>query len=354
MEDVSYMHSSFFAVVCRGSKVRKKRGKTGMTDYKEYIYAVYEEKSFSKAAKKLYVSQPWLSAAVKKVEQELDVRLFDRSTTPISLTEAGAYYIQCIEEIRRIEQDMMQHFQEMRNAQHRVLHIGSSMFFCTYVLPSLLQDFRAAYPHVVIRFEEGNSQQLLQRMLNGKLDVILEAEQLINQQIVHIPWLKEEIVLAVPASYAVNQTLSAYRYSFDEFLHRDTVHKDPVPLQQFQKEQFLLLTEGNDSYARSLKLCEHAGFTPHVSMYLTQMMTAYYLACEGQGIAFLRSTIPSYVTPTDAVVFYRLDDSLAFRQTYIHYPQKGISPIQSELIQFLQEAMDSSTDTANADNRQRI
>lgn len=269
MEDVSYMHSSFFAVVCRDSKVRKKRGKTGMTDYKEYIYAVYEEKSFSKAAKKLYVSQPWLSAAVKKVEQELDVRLFDRSTTPISLTEAGAYYIQCIEEIRRIEQDMMQHFQEMRNAQHRVLHIGSSMFFCTYVLPSLLQDFRTAYPHVVIRFEEGNSQQLLQRMLNGKLDVILEAEQLINQQIVHIPWLKEEIVLAVPASYAVNQTLSAYRYSFDEFLHRDTVHKDPVPLQQFQKEQFFLLTEGNDSYARSLKLCEHAGFTPHVSMYLT-------------------------------------------------------------------------------------
>lgn len=93
-----------------------------MTDYKEYIYAVYQEKSFSKAAKKLYVSQPWLSATVKKVEQELDVRLFDRSTTPISLTEAGAYYIQRVEEIRRIEQDMIQHFQELRNAQHRVLH----------------------------------------------------------------------------------------------------------------------------------------------------------------------------------------------------------------------------------------
>ncbi len=325
-----------------------------MTDYKEYIYAVYEEKSFSKAAKKLYVSQPWLSAAVKKVEQELDVRLFDRSTTPISLTEAGTYYIQCIEEIRRIEQDMMQHFQELRNAQHRVLHIGSSMFFCTYVLPNLLQAFRAAYPHVVIRFEEGNSQQLLQRMLNGKLDVIIEAQPLYNKQIVRVPWLDEELVLAVPASYEVNQKLSAYRYSFEEFLHRDRLHKDPVPLQLFQHELFLLLAEGNDSYARSMKLCEHAGFTPHVSMYLTQMMTAYYLACEGQGIAFLRSTIPSYVTPTDAVVFYRLDDSLAFRQTYIHYPQKGISSIQRELIQFLQEAMDSSADTQSPGSRQRI
>ena len=62
-----------------------------MTDYKEYIYAVYQEKSFSKAAQKLYVSQPWLSSTVKKVEQEVGLPLFDRSTTPISLTEAGAY-----------------------------------------------------------------------------------------------------------------------------------------------------------------------------------------------------------------------------------------------------------------------
>ena len=62
-----------------------------MTNYKEYIYAVYREKGFSKAAQKLYVSQPWLSATIKKAEQELGLPLFDRSTNPISLTEAGRY-----------------------------------------------------------------------------------------------------------------------------------------------------------------------------------------------------------------------------------------------------------------------
>ena len=64
-----------------------------MTDYKEYIYAIYQEKSFSKAAKKLYVSQPWLSATVKKVGQQLQIPLLYRSTNPISLTDAGRYYI---------------------------------------------------------------------------------------------------------------------------------------------------------------------------------------------------------------------------------------------------------------------
>ena len=57
-----------------------------MLSHIEYIYAVYQERSFSKAARRLYVSQPWLSAAVKKTEQELGAQIFDRSTSPISLT----------------------------------------------------------------------------------------------------------------------------------------------------------------------------------------------------------------------------------------------------------------------------
>jgi len=75
-----------------------------MTDYKEYVYAVYTEKSFSKAAQKLFVSQPWLSSTIKKVEQELGLPLFDRSTTPISLTEAGQYYVEGVEKNMAIEQ----------------------------------------------------------------------------------------------------------------------------------------------------------------------------------------------------------------------------------------------------------
>ena len=77
-----------------------------MLNYKEYIYAIYQEHSFSKAAQKLFVSQPWLSSVVKKVEQEIKTPLFDRSTNPISLTPAGEYYIQQVEKVMAIEEDM--------------------------------------------------------------------------------------------------------------------------------------------------------------------------------------------------------------------------------------------------------
>ena len=310
-----------------------------MTNYKEYIYAVYQEKGFSKAAKKLYVSQPWLSATIKKAEQELGLPLFDRSTNPISLTEAGQYYIEKFEEITAIEEEMREHFKKMRNAGQTELHIGSSMFFCTYVLPSLMQEFQFLYPQVVLTLTEGGNKTLLEKLLNGRLDFLLEAERPTNNRIQSIPWASEEIVLAVPANNPVNEKLGEYCYSFTDFLNRVQTgnRRPPVPLEAFAQERFLLLKEGNDIHRRSLQLCKNAGFSPKIALYLTQMMTAYYLVLEGQGITFLRSTIPTHVAPTDSVVFYQLDDPLAVRSIYLSYTKQNSNPMQQNLINFMKE-----------------
>ena len=310
-----------------------------MTNYKEYIYAVYQEKSFSRAAQRLYVSQPWLSATIKKAEQELGLPLFDRSTNPISLTEAGQYYIEKVEDITAIEEEMYEHFKQMRDVGRTELHIGSSMFFCTYVLPDLMKEFQLLYPQVTLTFTEGGNKTLLEKLLNGRLDFLLEAERPANSRIHSIPWASEEIVLAVPAGNPVNERLEQYRYSFGAFLERTQTgnRRPPVPLEGFAQENFLLLKEGNDIHQRSLQLCKNAGFTPHVSLYLAQMMTAYYLVLEGQGITFLRSTIPAHVTPTDKVVFYQLDDSLAVRSIYLSYTQQNKNPVKQHLIDFMKD-----------------
>ncbi len=310
-----------------------------MTNYKEYIYAVYQEKSFSKAAKKLFVSQPWLSATIKRAEQEIGLPVFDRSTSPISLTQAGWYYIEQIERIMAIEEEMEAHFQEMRDSSRTELHIGSSMFFCTYVLPSLMEDFRLQHPQVTLTFTEGGNKTLLEKLLDGQLDFLLEAERPTNSRLYSIPWASEEIVLAVPSSNPVNEKLEQYRYSFEEFLTRaqGDHRRPPVPLDAFSRENFILLKEGNDIHQRSLRLCKNAGFTPSVSLYLAQMMTAYYLVCEGQGITFLRSTIPEHVASTDKVVFYQLGDPLAVRSIYLSYSKHKATPIQQQLIDFMKQ-----------------
>ena len=77
-----------------------------MLKNRDYVYAVYLNKSFSKAAQQLYISQPALSAAIKKVEEEIQLPLFDRSSSPIQLIPAGEYYIESIEKIMEIEKEM--------------------------------------------------------------------------------------------------------------------------------------------------------------------------------------------------------------------------------------------------------
>lgn len=310
-----------------------------MLSHIEYIYAVYQERSFSKAARRLYVSQPWLSAAVKKTEKELGVQIFDRSTSPISLTEEGEYYIRQIERILAVQEEIKEHFSELSAASTAHLRIGSSMFFCTYVLPSMLEEFRQLYPNIALTFEEGVTSSLFEQLRDGSLDFVLEAERADSADFSSEEWCTEEVILAVPTDRAVNAALTDYGYTFEEFLNRNKVgaSKPCVPLSAFAQEKFILLGRGNDIHERSMAICKNAAFTPHISLYVSQMMTAYYLVCEGSGVSFLRSTIPEYVTPTDRVRFYQLDDPLTMRSIYLTHVRKKQTRIQQTLSNFIEE-----------------
>ena len=105
----------------------------------EYVYTIYQCGSISKAAQRLFVSQPALSAATKKLENELGTPLFDRRTKPLNLTPAGEFYIQCVEKIASIQMDMDEYFKSLSGRQS-ILNIRSSSFFCTHILPKLAEE----------------------------------------------------------------------------------------------------------------------------------------------------------------------------------------------------------------------
>src|SRR5699024_1764780 len=95
----------------------------------DYVYAVYLNQSFSKAAKALYISRLALSTEIKKVEVEHGDTLFDRSTNPISITETGQYYIDSIENIMQIEDNMKRKFKELSAKNKFTINIGAASFF---------------------------------------------------------------------------------------------------------------------------------------------------------------------------------------------------------------------------------
>ena len=309
-----------------------------MLTHKEYIYAIYQERSFSKAARKMYVSQPWLSSVVKNTEHKIQAELFNRKTNPISLTEAGEYYIKKVEEVMAIEHEMKEHFDKMVSSSSR-LNIGSSMYFCTYVLPVLMKSFTEMYPQTTLTFSEGDYNVLSERLLAGQVDFLLEVERLNHNQVESVIWSSEQVVMMVPAANPINERLAGYKYSFLEFLERGNgkIHKPAVLLKEFANEKFILLKKGNDMERRSEQMFKKSGFRPKVAFNTAQMMTAYYLVCEGHGIAMLRASIANFVTPTDDVVFYEIDDELTIRDVDLTYRKNINRNVEKNFLEFIRE-----------------
>ena len=101
----------------------------------EYIYEVYKEKSFSKAAANLFISQPSLSANVKRIEKRIGYPIFDRSTKPLQLTECGEKYIQAVERIMDIQKNFSDFVQDWGELKTGSLSIGGSNFFLDTASP---------------------------------------------------------------------------------------------------------------------------------------------------------------------------------------------------------------------------
>lgn len=106
----------------------------------KYVYEVYQERSFSKAAKKLYITQPALSAMVKKAEMEIGQPIFDRSTIPLTLTDAGRYYIASAKKILFIQKNMTSYF-----SGPPAFADGASFYWGFFIL-LYLYSFKTGWP----------------------------------------------------------------------------------------------------------------------------------------------------------------------------------------------------------------
>lgn len=313
-----------------------------MNRNQECILTIFEEGSFSKAADRLFVSQPALSIIVKKTEEELGISLFNRNSKPIKLTAAGEYYIEYIRKLQTAEEELAEQLNGLREQEAGTLNIGGSNFFCSYKLPEIFMQFKERYPKYKVALTEGNPQYLSQLLQNSDLDLIVGVEQLDSKVYHREFWMEEKLLLAVSASDNINEELADYRLSFEDIQNGRHLDADcpQVNLSKFAKKDFYILNRGNDGYSRMMAMCKNAGFKPNVVMYLDQMMTIYNATKSGKGCALLRADIVKHSEPTQKLFFYKLDDALSSRDIYIYHKNaNALSTAAKHLIQFLHEGL---------------
>lgn len=144
----------------------------------KYVYEVYKERSFSKAAQNLYISQPSLSNKIKKVEAKVGAALFERNTIPLRLTDCGEKYIECAKQIMEIEHSFADYLYNADKLKTGRITIGGSQFFISFILPSILEVFKQKYPQVDIVISEASSVALEEQLFNGSLDLAVDSNAL--------------------------------------------------------------------------------------------------------------------------------------------------------------------------------
>lgn len=291
-----------------------------MLNEMKYVYAVYLEKSFSKAAKKMYITQPALSNMVKKAEEAIGAQIFDRSTIPLTVTKEGMYYIKCVEEILFIQRNMKAYFKDLRELNAGTLSVGGSSYFCSFVLADIIARFSRKYPNVEIDIREGNIDELKDGLEEESLDFVMEtALPLEDPSVENYFFMSENIILAVPSFYEINKRVQPYKLTYQDIVSErflaETVK--PVPLGVFQDVPFIRMKQGNDMYHRGTQICKNAGFTPKTAIEMDQVLTSYNLASSGVGAVFIRSSIIKYMPENQSLIYYKIGDPLAKRDVMI-------------------------------------
>jgi len=165
-------------------------------DYRDKVFLkVAENLSFTKAAKELFISQPAVTKHIKELESRLKTSLFERKGNQIFLTRSGKLTYDYLVNIARLYDDLYFEIGRLNKHFKGHLKIGASSTIAQYVLPKVLAGFHKPYPNIELFMYNGNSFQMEQKLLEGKIDLALVENNTSHPDLKYIDFLDDELLI---------------------------------------------------------------------------------------------------------------------------------------------------------------
>lgn len=288
-----------------------------------YALELYRTLSFSQVAEKLGISQPALSKQILGLEGELGVKLFDRSTTPLSVTSAGEIFFREAEKLLSQEDLIIKTMEEFSSGKRGSLTIGISPFRSLYLIPEVAKKFKEKYPDIQLVLKEASSDILKKEAAEGKYDFAVVNLPVDETLLDVVPIEADKLVLAMPKNLA--EKISA--------------GKERKELSLADCKDIPFVTVGQTQEMRCLfdKGCAAAGIVPEIAMEVVGLSTAFAMCKAGLGATLLPL---QFIKSTDfsGVSLYSLKHNLYSRQPAI-VTKKGqyISEYAKYFIKLLSE-----------------
>lgn len=244
----------------------------------EYFLVAAEELNFTKAAKRLYISQQSLSNHISNIEKEFDIALFNR-TTPLSLTYAGEALKQHARQILDLREETYHEIADIKDFSKGQLTIGISHTRGRKLLPEVLPIYKESFPNIRLHLKEGNSRELDADLLHGDVDLIIGMLPFRVDNIETVPICQEEILLMVPDSILE-------KYFPNRFLEMKQSLRENPDLSLLKDCPFLLIKKGNRVRSLADEMFEEAQISPDIILETENIETVMALSAKGMGITF--------------------------------------------------------------------
>lgn len=273
----------------------------------KYVLAVAEHKNFTLAAEKCFVTQPTLSMQIQKIEEELNIQIFDRTKKPIQLTDIGQKIVNqaknIVNEADRI-QDIVEQQKGFIGGEFRLGIIPTIM---PTLLPMFLNNFIKKYPKVKLIIEELNTEEIITKLKNGNLDAAIAATPLEDEKIKEIVLYFEPFVAYIPESNAIFQ-------------------KQEIEIDDLNINDILLLQDGHCFRDGILNLCKNRNESGQNSFQIESgsFETLIKLADEGLGTTLLPYLHTLDLKESDKLKLRHFKEPKPAREVSLIYPKSEL------------------------------
>ena len=159
------------------------------------FYQAARHENFTAAAKKLYITQPAVTAQMKLLEDHCNLKLFKKRGRRVYLTDEGKILYQYVRKIFDYEKEIEDVIEDMRELKRGVLRLGTTKAYARYFMPLMITNFRETYPHIKIHLDEGSSQDMTHSLYNFQNEIAIVAKIEDHSDVCFVPFSEEEVVL---------------------------------------------------------------------------------------------------------------------------------------------------------------
>lgn len=294
-----------------------------------YVVAIAEETSFTRAAARLHVAQPSVSAAVRALEAELGTPLFDRARGAVSLTAAGEVLLPYARTVLADCEAARLGVRDLQGLRRGHLAVGATPSLVTNVLPPVLVRFHQLYPGVSLQLHEAGSGDLVALLGQGRLDLALVILPVPHAWVRTVTLFDEELVLAVPRTHPLAE-------------------RERIRVADLDRLPLVMFRDGYDLREATLAACREAGVRPTLALEGGEMDGVLALAAAGLGAA----VVPAGVVGEDARLRAVRFDAPGLRRTVGLATRADRTP--SRATRVLAEALQAAGLAGDAVQAQRV